>query len=244
MLKYFNLTEDETVLLIKVLKEWYCLNNDSELFSPRVNKLLLKINSMNFKLPQYLYRSYSFEREEDIKKFIDGAFKRIAHPSKDYESWTSSEKIARKYMPGGESQLNKNAKYGIMLRIPRFDYQDRIKFSIENLFKEYNDRKILFNELFKYLSKDLMRSLKDGNLSTKDIQEFQHIIPGMVRAISEYEYMIGPLDYPSPITVATVGIPEEPFRYITMDEIKGYNVRRRRLLATIANKNKINKDNK
>ena len=126
------------------------------------------------------------------------------------------------------------------------DYDNGINFitynnSIENLFKEYSDRKILFNALFQYLSKDLMRSLKDGNLSTKDIQEFQHIIPGMVRAISEYEYMIGPLDYPSPITVATVGIPEEPFRYITMDEVKGYNVRRRRLLATIANKNKPNK---
>ena len=238
MLKYFNLTEDETVLLIKVLKEWYCLNNDSELFSPRVNKLLLKINSMNFKLPQYLYRSYSFEREEDIKKFIDGAFKRIAHPSKDYESWTSSEKVAKRYMPGGEAQLNKNAKYGVILRIPRFDFQDRIKFSIENLFKEYNDRKILFNELFKYLSSGLMKNLRDGNLSTKDIVEFQHIIPGMVRAISEFEYMIGPLDYPNPITVATVGIEEEPFRYITADEIKGLNVRRKRMLAAKALKSK------
>ena len=43
MLKSFSLNQNETDLLIRVLKEWYCLNNDSNLFTPQVNKLLLKI---------------------------------------------------------------------------------------------------------------------------------------------------------------------------------------------------------
>ena len=229
MLKSFNLNQNETDLLIKVLKEWYCLNNDINLFTPQVNKLLLKINSMNFKLPTYLYRAYSFEKEEDYKKFIDGSFKRIAHPTKDYESWTSSLAVARRYMPGGEGQLNKNAKIGIILKIPRFDFEDRIKFSIENLFKQYSDRKILFTELFSYMSKDILQKIKIGNLSKQDILEFQHSIPGLVRAISEFEYMIGPLDYPKPECIELIGIENVPFRYISENEIKGLNIRHKRL---------------
>ena len=229
MLKSFNLNQNETDLLIKILKDWYCLNNDSNLFTPPVNKLLLKINSMNFKLPQYLYRAYSFEKEEDYKKFIDSSFKRIAHPTKDYESWTSSLAVARRYMPGGEGQLNKNAKIGIILKIPRFDFEDRIKFSIENLFKNYSDRKILFSELFGYMSKDILQKIKVGNLSKQDILEFQHSIPGLVRAISEFEYMIGPLDYPKPECIELIGIENVPFRYISENEIKGLNIRHKRL---------------
>lgn len=184
---------------------------------------------MNFKLPTYLYRAYSFEKEEDYKKFIDSSFKRIAHPTKDYESWTSSLAVARRYLPGGEGQLNKNAKIGIILKIPRFDFEDRIKFSIENLFKQYSDRKILFTEMFSYMSKDLMQKIKTGYLSKQDILEFQHSIPGLVRAISEFEYMIGPLDYPKPECIELIGIENIPFRYISENEIKGLNIRHKRL---------------
>ena len=229
MLKSFNLNQNETDLLIKILKDWYCLNNDSNLFTPPVNKLLLKINSMNFKLPQYLYRAYSFETKKDYNNFIDNAEKRIAHPTKDYESWTSSLTVAKRYMPGGEGQLNKNAKIGIILKIPRFDFEDRIKFSIENLFKNYSDRKILFSELFGYMSKDILQKIKVGNLSKQDILEFQHSIPGLVRAISEFEYMIGPLDYPKPECIELIGIENVPFRYISENEIKGLNIRHKRL---------------
>ena len=229
MLKSFNLNQNETDLLIKILKDWYCLNNDSNLFTPPVNKLLLKINSMNFKLPQYLYRAYSFETKKDYNNFIDNAEKRIAHPTKDYESWTSSLTVAKRYMPGGEGQLNKNAKIGIILKIPRFDFEDRIKFSIENLFKNYSDRKILFSELFGYMSKDILQKIKVGNLSKQDILEFQHSIPGLVRAISEFEYMIGPLDYPKPECIELIGIENVPFRYISENEIKGSNIRHKRL---------------
>lgn len=229
MLKSFNLNQNETDLLIKILKDWYCLNNDSNLFTPPVNKLLLKINSMNFKIPSYLYRAYSFERKEDYNNFINNAEKRIAHPSKDYESWTSSLTVAKRYMPGGEGQLNKNAKIGIILKIPRFDFEDRIKFSIENLFKNYSDRKILFSELFSYMSKDILQKIKIGNLSKQDILEFQHSIPGLVRAISEFEYMIGPLDYPKPECIELIGIENVPFRYISENEIKGLNIRHKRL---------------
>lgn len=229
MLKSFNLNQNETDLLIKILKDWYCLNKDTDLFTPQVNKLLLKINSMNFKLPNYLYRAYSFETKKDYNNFIDNAEKRIAHPSKDYESWTSSLTVAKRYMPGGEGQLNKNAKIGIILKIPRFDFEDRIKFSIENLFKNYSDRKILFSELFSYMSKDILQKIKIGNLSKQDILEFQHSIPGLVRAISEFEYMIGPLDYPKPECIELIGIENIPFRYISENEIKGLNIRHKRL---------------
>lgn len=230
MLKSFNLNEQETDLLIRILKQWYCLNDDSELFTPQVNRLIFKINSTNFKLPQYLYRAYSFENIKDYEKFIAGAEKRIAHPNKEYESWTSSLSVAKKYMPGGEAQLNKNAKYGIILKIPRFDFEDRIKFSIENLFKQYSDRKVLFSEMFSYMSSGIIQKIKYNSLTKQDILEFQHSIPGLVRAISEFEYMIGPLDYPQPECVELIGIDDTPFRYISEDEIQGMNKRRQRIL--------------
>ena len=236
MLKSFNLDQRETDLLIKVLKEWYCLNNDEDLFTPQVNKLLFKINTMNFKLPQYLYRAYSFEHLKDYNNFIKGAEKRIAHPTKSYESWTASYAVAEKYLPGGEAQLNKKAKFGIILKIPKFDFEDRIKFSIENLFKQYSDRKILFNEMFRYMSRDLMEKIKYGNLSKQDILDFQYTIPGLVRAVSEFEYLLGPLDYPQPECVKLVGINDIPFRYITEDEIQGMNKRRQRSLERKDNK--------
>lgn len=235
MLKSFNLNEQETDLLIRILREWYCLNDDSELFTHQVNKLIFKINSTNFKLPQYLYRAYSFEHTKDYEQFIKGAEKRIAHPKKDYESWTSSLPVARTYLPGGDAQLNKNAKIGIILKIPRFDFEDRIKFSIENLFKQYSDRKVLFSEMFSYMSKDIMQKIKNGNLGKQDILEFQHSIPGLVRAISEFEYMVGPLDYPQPECVALIGVDDTPFRYITNDDIQGMNTRRKRFLNRKAN---------
>lgn len=199
MLKSFNLNQNETDLLIKILKEWYCLNNDTNLFTPQVNKLLLKINFMNFKLPQYLYRAYSFKTEKELNSFLKQAETRLCHPKKDYESWTSSINVAKKYAPGGENQFNSEYKYGVILKIKRFHFEDRIKFSIENLFRDYKDRKILFGELFSYMSKDILKKIKDGNLSKQDIQAFQHSIPGLVRAISEFEYMIGPMDYPEVI---------------------------------------------
>ena len=196
MLKSFNLNQNETTLLVKVLKEWYCLNKDENLFTPQVNKLLLKINSMYFKLPNYLYRAYSFKTEKDLNNFLKQAETKISHPYKDYESWTSSLPVAKKYAPGGENQLTSDNKYGVILKIKRFHFEDRIKFSIENLFRNYSDRKLLFSELFAYLSKDIMKKLKDSNLSKQDILVFQHTIPGLVRAISEFEYMLSELDYP------------------------------------------------
>ena len=196
MLKYFNLNEDETVLLIKVLKDWYCLNDDSELFTPRINKLLLKINTHNFKLPSTLFRAYSFNSKEALNSFLRAAKTKLKHPSKDYESWTSSPRVAESYFPGGEYQLNKDSKHGVILKINRNTFQDRIRFSIENLFSEAKDKKIFFTEVFRYLSKDLLLNIKNGNLTKKDIREFQHIIPGLVRAISEYEYLLEPIDYP------------------------------------------------
>ena len=230
MLKSFNLDERETNLLIKILKDWYCLNDDSELFTPQVNNLIMKINKMYYKLPAYLYRAYSFEHQKDYDKFIAGAEKRIAHPTKDYESWTSSLAVAEKYMPGGEAQLNKKAKIGIILKIPRFDFEDRIKFSIENLFKQYSDRKILFAEMFSYMSKDILEKIKYGNLTKQDILTFQHSIPGLVRAISEFEYMIGPLDYPQPQCVKLIGVQDIPFRYLSNIDIIGMNKRHQRVL--------------
>ena len=232
--KNYSLTPDDLNLLLKVLKQWYCLNDDSGLFTPQINKLLMKINLMNYSLPQYLYRAYSFETEKQYQDFIDKSHVQIKHPTKDYESWTSSVSVAKQYLPGGDAQLNKNNEYGIIIKIPRSDFIDRIKFSMENLFKVPQDRNIFFNEMFQYLSKELMLKIKMDCLIKSDILEFQHTIPGLVRAVTEKEYMLGPLDYPQPQTVTVVGPKDiymnpEPYATLTKEDIKGMTIRARRL---------------
>ena len=231
--KNYNLTNDDLNLLLKVLKQWYCLNDDSGLFTPQVEKLLLKINTTNYSLPQYLYRAYSFETKKDYDNFVKGSHVKIKHPTKDYESWTSSLAVAKNYMPGADAQLNKKAQYGLLIRIPRFDFQDRIKFSMENLFKTPQDRNIFFNEMFQYLSKELMLKIKMDALTKQDILSFEHYIPGLVRAVTEKEYMLGPLDYPQPQTVMVCGpkdvyMDQEPYASMTPDDIKGMTIRHRR----------------
>ena len=239
--KNYSLTPDDLNLLLKVLKQWYCLNDDSSLFTPQVNKLLLKINLMNYSLPQYLYRAYSFETKKQYQDFIDKSHTKIKHPTKDYESWSSSLSIAKQYLPGGDAQINKNNEYGIIIKIPRSDFQDRIKFSMENLFKVPQDRTIFFNEMFQYLSKELMLKIKSDVLTKKDILEFQHTIPGLVRAITEKEYMLSELDYPQPQTVIVVGpkdvyMNQEPYAALTKDDIKGMTIRARRVRTLKKNK--------
>ena len=192
----YNLNGKEIDQLLYVLKQWYCLNDDTDLFTPQTNKLLLKINTHNFKLPSALFRAYSFTSKEALNSFLKAAETKLKHPSKDYESWTSSPRVAEAYFPGGEFQLNKDSKYGVILKINRNTFQDHIKFSIENLFSGSQDKKIFFGEVFKYLSKDLLLNIKNGDLTKKDIQDFQHVIPGLVRAISEFEYLLEPIDYP------------------------------------------------
>lgn len=213
----YKLDLKEIDQLINIIKQWYCLNNDADLFTQRTKKLLNKINFHNFRVPQYLYRAYSFNTQKDLDQFLKGAQTKLKHPVKDYESWTSSIKVAESYYPGGEYQLNKDAKYGVILKIKSSVFQDRIKFSLENLFgsnidneKEIKgnsattDKKIFFNAVFQYLSGKILDTIKSKGpeaLSKQEIQDFQYIIPGLVRSVSEYEYLLEPLDYPQPLIV-------------------------------------------
>lgn len=208
----FNLNEIDQ--LLNIIKQWYCLNDDTNLFTDKTKKLIIKINLHNFRLPQYLYRAYSFKTQSDLDSFLKGSNTKLSHPTKDYESWTSSMKVAESYYPGGQYQLNKENKYGVILKIKQSVFQDKIKFSLENLFGSQNpgfsgntsnlDKKIFFNAVFQYLSNKLLDTIKNKGpegLTKQEIQDFQYSIPGLVRAVSEYEYLTEPLDYPQPLVV-------------------------------------------
>lgn len=210
----FNLNLNEIDQLINIIKQWYCLNNDKDLFTNNTKKLIMKINLHNFRLPQYLYRAYSFKTQKELDDFLKGSNTKLSHPFKDYESWSSSLKVAESYYPGGQYQLNKDNKYGVILKIKQSVFHDKIKFSLENLFGSKDpttvgntigtDKKIFFNAIFQYLSNNLLDTIKakgPEGISKQDIQDFQYVIPGLVRAVSEYEYLTEPLDYPQPIVV-------------------------------------------
>lgn len=201
---YKNLDTKDLDLLLKLLKQWYCLNDDTNLFSKSMHNLMLKIRAHNVKVPTTLYRAYSFETKEQLENFKKTITIKIEHPRKDYESWTSSLNIAERYMPGSDYVINKNAKYGILLAINKKDFEHNIKFTIEDLFSSVKDRNNFFKTCFKYLSSIMLSKMKENNFGKKDIEEFQYNIPGIVRAITEKEYLLDKLDYPTPIIVKEI----------------------------------------
>lgn len=202
---YKNLNEKEFDLLLKLITQWYCKNDDTNLFSKVMHDLMLKIRAHNVKIPETLYRAYSFETKEDLIKFRKGISTKISHPTKDYESWTTSRSIAERYLPGSEYVLNKNTKFGILLALNKSDFEYNIKFTIEDLFSDKNDRNKFFKTCFSYLSTKMLSKIKDNNFNRKDIEEFQYTIPGIVRAVTEKEYLIEEIKNPFPTIIKEVG---------------------------------------
>jgi hypothetical protein len=201
---YKNLNEKEFNLLLKLIKQWYCQNDDTSLFSKGMDNLLVKIRANQVKIPNYLYRAYSFQTKEDLNNFKKTMTIKIEHPNKDYESWTSKQSIAERYMPQSEYNLNRNSKYGILIRISSGDFIDNIKFTIEDLFSEKNDKNLFFKFCFSYLSSKMLEKIKEKNFNQKDIEEFQYIIPGLVRAVTESEYLLDKLIHPKPFIIKEI----------------------------------------
>ena len=111
-----------------------------------------------FNSPSYLYRGISFEndklKDEALKKMKElGVLK---HPTKDYDSWTSSLDIAKEYAFGDKA--SHKGKANLILKVPYQSIEDSLLFTSEYLFtgedttesrriKQQFFRKILNNKL-------------------------------------------------------------------------------------------------
>lgn len=213
-----GLKENEFNAFLHFIKQWYCKNDDTGLFDKTNRGKLIKSiindfvpnNVNNSKdTPEYLYRSYSFKTKEEFTNFINKIIPNktiLSHPYKDYESWTSDIKIAEKYLPHGDSMIDstKENEYGIMLKLSKEDFKDAIVFSTEYVFNDKIEKNKFLPLVFKYLSKKLLDKIKDSKQVENDIVELQFLIPGVVRAITESEYILSEMNNVSPIIIRRI----------------------------------------
>ena len=105
-----KISEKDLTLLENIIKEWYT-NNSDKLFASKNSNIMKYMRSISkqldsfrkFNTPSYLYRGISFEndklKDEALKKMKElGVLK---HPTKDYDSWSSSKEVAEDYGKGG-----------------------------------------------------------------------------------------------------------------------------------------------
>ena len=213
-----GLKENEFNAFLHFIKQWYCKNDDTGLFDKSNRGKLIKSiindfvpnNIENSKdTPEFLYRSYSFKTKEDFGNFIrkiKPGNTTLSHPYKDYESWTSDRKIAEKYLPNGESMIDstKENEHGIMLKISKKDFSEYIIFSTEYVFNDKIEKRKFLPLVFKYLSKNLLNKIRDSKQVEKDIEEIQYLIPGVVRSITESEYILSEMKNVSPEIVRRI----------------------------------------
>lgn len=209
-----GLDQKELEALLYFIKQWYCKNDDTGLFDKTkrgrlITSILGNFDYKEHKLPEYLYRSYSFETKKELNDFrskIIPGKTLLSHPHKDYESWTSDRKIAEKYLPGGESMIDeaKQREHGIMLKISKDDYIDSIFFSMDFVFNNQIEKKKFLPFIFKYLSKDILNNIKENKSVQNQIKDMQYLIPGIVRAITESEYILSELVDSSPEVVKQI----------------------------------------
>ena len=197
--------------LERILKEWYCDNSDA-LFTDKRKPLMNYLRGLGkdpntytdlFTAPDYLYRAITFEtkqqKESMLKKMKETGV--LKHPTKNYDSWTSSEEVAMDYYNGPKASYPNG--FGVILKVPHSAINEKILFTAEVLFTGKNDktgrvlkqkffRKILNNKLNNLVT-DLKESRYQKNQWDNTIKDMEKLIPGLSRALTEFEYILEPI---------------------------------------------------
>ena len=205
-----KISERDLTYLETILKEWYCNNSDS-LFTKKNSNIMKymkniaeELNSFNkFNPPEFLYRGISFEdsktKEQMVKTMKDSGI--LKHPTKDYDSWTSSLDIAEEYVFGDKASHQGGAN--LILKVPYQCIEDSLLFTSEYLFtgedttesrriKQQFFRKILNNKL-NGLVQDIKTKKYQKNQWDTTIKDMEKLIPGLSRALTEFEYILKPI---------------------------------------------------
>ena len=205
-----KISEKDLTLLENIIKEWYT-NNSDKLFASKNSNIMKYMRNISkqldsfrkFNSPSYLYRGISFEndklKDEALKKMKEQGV--LKHPTKDYDSWTSSEEVAMEYCTGPKA-AHPDGPY-VILKVPHSAINENILFTIEVLFTGKDDktgrimkqkffRKILNNKLNSLVS-DLKESRYQKNQWDNTIKDMEKLIPGLSRALTEFEYILKPV---------------------------------------------------
>ena len=206
--KFKYLNEEEFETLLKVIYGWYYLNykfpDDLEKRHPEIIKLFnkIKLNS-NEKLPSKLYRGLSFATKKDFDNFlkecktsglVNGKIFRLNQNTK-YTAWSSSKKIAKTFLPGGENSYEGD-KFGCLLVLNTKDIdKDNITFGIKMLLTNEEETKEFLQMVLKSESDKNIKYINDTKskkLDPKKMFGFQH---GSVFSVMEDEYILNNVPY-------------------------------------------------
>lgn len=209
--KTVTLPSKDLTHLERILKEWYCDNSDA-LFTDKRKPLMVYLNSLAkdpniytdlFMAPEFLYRAISFETNQQKSDMLKNMKEsgQLKHPTKDYDSWTSSLDVAYEYAFGDKASYPNGPS--VILKVPHSAIYENILFTIEVLFTGKNDktgrimkqqffRKILNNKLNNLVT-DLKESRYQKNQWDNTIKDMEKLIPGLSRALTEFEYILKPV---------------------------------------------------
>ena len=208
-----KISEKDLTLLENIIKEWYT-NNSDKLFASKNSNImkymksiaeqLNELDSFNkFTPPEFLYRGISFEdsktKAQMVKTMKESGV--LKHPTKDYDSWTSSLDIAKEYAFGDKA--SHKGKANLILKVPYQSVEDALLFTSEYLFtgedtkesrriKQQFFRKILNNKL-NGLVQDIKNKRYLKNQWDSTIKDMEKLIPGLSRALTEFEYILKPI---------------------------------------------------
>ena len=211
--KTVTLPSKDLTHLERILKEWYCDNSDA-LFTDKRKPLMVYLNSLAkdpniytdlFMAPEFLYRAISFETNQQKSDMLKNMKEsgQLKHPTKDYDSWSSSKEVAECYAFGDKAYHKGKDRAHVILQIPYIGLEDELLFTCEYLFtgedtkesrilKQRFLRKILNNKL-----NNLVRDIKSANYKKNQwdatIQDISNITPGLSRALTEFEYILKPV---------------------------------------------------
>ena len=204
------ISEKDLTLLENIIKEWYT-NNSDKLFASKNSNIMKYMRNISkqldsfrkFNPPEFLYRGISFEdsktKEQMVKTMKDSGI--LKHPTKDYDSWTSSLDIAKEYAFGDKA--SHKGKANLILKVPYQSIEDSLLFTSEYLFtgedttesrqiKQQFFRKILNNKL-NGLVQDIKTKKYQKNQWDTTIKDMEKLIPGLSRALTEFEYILKPI---------------------------------------------------
>lgn len=207
-----KISEKDLTLLENIIKEWYT-NNSDKLFTSKNSNIMKYMRNISkqldsfrkFNSPAYLYRGISFEndklKDEALKKMKEQGI--LKHPTKDYDSWSSSKEVAECYAFGDKAWHKDKGRAYVILQIPYIGLEDELLFTCEYLFtgedtkesrmlKQRFFRKILNNKL-NNLVKDIKSANYKKNQWDATIQDISNITPGLSRALTEFEYILKPV---------------------------------------------------
>lgn len=206
--KFFNrfktLKQSEFNELLNLLYGWYYLNyklgNNFESENKDLVKIIQKIKTEStLKTPRKLYRGLSFDSDKERQEFLDECKKtgyingRIFRlkTATQFTAWTSSKKIAEKFLSGGDNSSSDNG-FSTLIELDTSKlHVDNIFFSIEYLLRTEEERKeflkLVLEQEYKGNQKLVAKAKRVRNLDPDQMFGYQH---GAMFSLIEKEFIL------------------------------------------------------